>query len=71
MRKHTSFAVATMILGLSTMFWIKSSVVATGADDVRPKAGLANYVVMPSLVSAVSDHGAHLLISVVRTGRDL
>jgi hypothetical protein len=49
MRKHTSFAVATMILGLSTMFWIKSSVVATGADDVRPKAGLANYVVMPSL----------------------
>jgi len=48
MRKHTSFAVAAMILGLSTMFWIKSGVVATGADVVRPKAGLAVYAVTPS-----------------------
>lgn len=48
MRKHTSFAVAAMILGLSTVFWIKSGVVATGADVVRPKVGLANYVLTPS-----------------------
>jgi hypothetical protein len=48
MRKHTSFAVAAMILGLSSMFWIKSGVVATGADVGRPKAGVANYVVASS-----------------------
>ena len=36
MRKNTSFAVAAMILGLSTVFWLKSGVVATGADAVRP-----------------------------------
>ena len=47
MRKHTSFAVAAMILGLSTMFWVRSSVVATGADVARAKAH-ANYVVAPS-----------------------
>jgi hypothetical protein len=48
MRKHTSFAVAAMILGLSTMFWMKSSVVATGADVARPRLGLANYTVTPN-----------------------
>jgi hypothetical protein len=48
MRKNTSFAVAAMILGLSTIFWIKSSVIATSADIARPKLGLSNYVVTAS-----------------------
>jgi len=48
MRKNTSFAVAAMILGLSTTFWIKSGVVATSADLPRPKIGLSSYVVTPS-----------------------
>ncbi len=47
MRKHTTFAMAAMILGLSTMFWIKSGVVATGADAPRPQAGPTNYIVTP------------------------
>jgi hypothetical protein len=47
MRKNTSFAVAATLLGLSTVFWIKSSVIATSADIPRPKLGLSNYVVTP------------------------
>jgi hypothetical protein len=48
MRKHTSFAVAAMILSLSTMFWMKSGVVATGADAARSKAGQVTYTLTSS-----------------------
>ncbi len=48
MRKHASFALAAMILGLAAMFWIKSAVVATSADVVRPKVGLTQHGVAPS-----------------------
>jgi hypothetical protein len=48
MRKNTSFAVAATMLGLAMIFWAKSSVVATSADIVRPKAGVSSYVVTPS-----------------------
>jgi hypothetical protein len=46
MRKHTSFAMAAAMMALATIFWVKSSVVATHADVVRPRVGLSPYVVM-------------------------
>jgi hypothetical protein len=45
MRKNASFAVAATMLVFATIFWAKSSVVATGASTGRPKLGTP-YVVM-------------------------
>jgi hypothetical protein len=45
MRKNASFAVAATMLVLATIFWAKSSVVATSAYMGRPKLGMS-YVVM-------------------------
>jgi hypothetical protein len=42
MRKNTSFAIAATMLGLAMIFWVKSSVVATSADMVRPNVGMSN-----------------------------
>ena len=42
MRKNTSFAVAATMLGLATLFWAKSSVVATSADIARLQTGMPN-----------------------------
>jgi hypothetical protein len=47
MRKNTSFAIAATMLGLATIFWAKSSVVATSADMVRPKVAMS-YVAVGS-----------------------
>jgi hypothetical protein len=46
MRKNTSFAIAATMLVLATIFWAKSSVVATSADMARPQAGIISYVAM-------------------------
>ena len=48
MRKNTSFAIVATMLGLAMIFWVKSSVVATGADAIRPKVGLTTYNLTPS-----------------------
>ena len=47
MRKNASFGVAATIMGLATIFWIRSSVVATSAD-VRPRAEILSFVVQSS-----------------------
>jgi len=39
---------AATMMALAMIFWAKSSVVATSADNVRPKIGAASYDVMPS-----------------------
>ena len=41
MRKNTSFAIAATMLGLATLFWAKSSVVATSADLARPQVEIS------------------------------
>jgi hypothetical protein len=46
MRKHISFTIATVVIGLAMMLWAKSAVVATYADVVRPTVGLTSYTVM-------------------------
>ncbi len=46
MRKNTSFAVIAAIMGLSLVFWAKSSVVASSAD-VRSKMATSSYVGTP------------------------
>jgi hypothetical protein len=46
MRKNASFAVAAAIMALAMIFWAKSSVVATNAEIIRPKAAVSPYVVM-------------------------
>jgi hypothetical protein len=48
MRKNTSFAIVATMLGLAMIFWVKSSVVATSADAIRPKVGLTTYNLAPS-----------------------
>jgi hypothetical protein len=48
MRKNTSFAIAATMLGLAMIFWVRSSVVATSADVVRPNIGVTTYNVTPS-----------------------
>jgi hypothetical protein len=47
MRKNTGFAIATTMLGVAMIFWARSAVLATGAD-IRPKAGVGIYEVVPS-----------------------
>ena len=42
MCKNTSFAIAATMLGLATLFWAKSSVVATSADIARLQTGMSN-----------------------------
>ncbi len=49
MRKNASFAIAATVMGLTMIFWAKSSVTATSADIVRPKVELLSAVVTPSL----------------------
>ena len=48
MRKNTSFAIVATMLGLAMIFWVKSSVVATSADAIRPNVGLTTYNLAPS-----------------------
>jgi hypothetical protein len=48
MRKNASFAIAATIMGLTMLFWAKSSVVATSADIARPKIGLSANVGAPA-----------------------
>jgi hypothetical protein len=48
MRKNASFAIAATMLGLTMLFWAKSSVIATGADIARPKVGMGAYQVVPN-----------------------
>ena len=48
MRKDISFAIAATVLGLTMLIWAKSSVVAPGADIVRPKVGVGTYEVRPA-----------------------
>jgi hypothetical protein len=47
MRKNATLGVAATIMGLATIFWIKSSVIATSAD-VRPRAEILSFVVQSS-----------------------
>ena len=44
MRKNMGFTVAAAIMGLTAIFFLKSSVDATSAD-VQPKVGNSSYVV--------------------------
>ncbi len=44
MRKNTSFAVVTAIMGLAVIVWVKSSVVASSAD-ARSNPAVSSYFV--------------------------
>jgi hypothetical protein len=46
MRKNASFAIAATMLGLATLFWLKSGVVATSAEMARPQL-VMSFVAMP------------------------
>jgi hypothetical protein len=46
MRKNTTFAIVATIMGLAMIVWVKSSVVTTHAEVIRPKPGSSPYVVM-------------------------
>lgn len=46
MRKNTTFAIVATIMGLAMIVWVKSSVVTTHAEVIRPKVGSSPYVVM-------------------------
>jgi hypothetical protein len=49
MRKHISFAIAATIMGLALIFWVKTNVVETNADVVRPKLDLSSPMSNPYL----------------------
>jgi hypothetical protein len=46
MRKNAGFAVAATIMGLAMILWARSTVVATDAEVIRPKAAVSPYVIM-------------------------
>ena len=48
MRKNTTFAIVATIMGLAMIVWVKSSVVTTHAEVVRPKVGSSPYLVKPN-----------------------
>ena len=48
MRKNTTFAIVSSIMGLAVIVWVKSSVVTTHAEVVRPKVGSSPYLVKPN-----------------------
>ena len=48
MRKNTIFAIAATIMGLAMIVWVKSSVVTTHGEVVRPKVGSSPYLVKPN-----------------------
>jgi hypothetical protein len=48
MRKNTTFAIVATIMGLAMIVWVKSSVVTTHAEVVRPKVGPSPYLVKPN-----------------------
>lgn len=48
MRKNTTFAIVATIMGLAMIVWVKSSVVTTHAEVVRPRVGSSPYLVMPN-----------------------
>jgi hypothetical protein len=49
MRKHISFAIAATIVGLALIFLVKTNVVETNADVVRPKLDLSSPMSNPYL----------------------
>ena len=49
MRKHMSFAIAATIVGLVLIFLVKTNVVETNADVVRPKLDLSSPMSNPYL----------------------
>ena len=49
MRKHISFTIAAMIMGLAMVFWFKANVVETNADIARPRVHLSSSVSNPYL----------------------
>ncbi len=55
MRKHISFAIAATIVGLALIFLVKSNVVETNADVVRPRADLSSPMSGPYLPIRVLD----------------
>ena len=60
MRKSATFGVAATIMGLATIFWIRSSVVATSAD-VRPRAEMLSFCRPVQLESAGPEHRTRFL----------
>ena len=48
MRKNITFAIVATIMGVSMIVWVKSSVVTTHAEVVRPKVGSSPYLVKPN-----------------------